>query len=389
MKKTSLILIIILMVTVILMTGCSGQKNADFIKIGAAGPYTGDLSKIGLDSLNAIKMAVEEINEAGGINGKKVEVAVGDDAGDPAKGTIVADKFISDPAVLGVVGPMNSPVANATLPTYDKAQLVLISQSATTSDLTDKGFKVMHRVAPRDDSQGRAAAVFISKEVKANKVYILDDKSTYGQGLADEVESNLKRLGVAEIKRDQVTAQDKDFSSIISLVKSFDPDLLYMAFANPAQVATLAKQAASVGLKPALMGGDGCREQDQLIDGGGEAVQGMYVTAIGRNLNEVPEAREFVKKFESQYGVMSIYSGQTYEATKILLKAIENADNAGELTREGVLKAVHSIKDFNGIMGFPVSFDDKGDLVGGEIFVLQVRGDDFSEVKKYVTGKIQ
>lgn len=388
MKKITTVITAVLLICIVL-SGCSNQKTSDVIKIGAAGPYTGDLSKIGLDSLNAIKMAVEEINETGGINSKKIVLVEGDDAGDPAKGTIAADRFISDTEILGVIGPMNSPVVNAALPVYEKAGLVLISQSATTSDLTDKGFKVMHRVAPRDDAQGHAAAVFIVREVGAKKVYILDDKSTYGQGLADEVEANLNRLGLTQIKRDQVTPQDKDFSSIISLIKAFDPDILYTAFANPAQAATLAKQLSSVGLKPILMAGDGCREKDQLIGGGGDAVQGMYVTAIGRNLKDVPEAQEFVEKFESKYGAMSIFSGQSYEAAKLLLKAIETADNAGELTREGVFKAVHNTEDFKGIMGFPITFDEKGDMIGGEIFVLQVQDDDFVEVGKYTTGKIE
>lgn len=369
------------------VAGCSKEQGP--VKIGAAGPFTGDLSKIGLDSLNAIKMAVDEFNQAGGVNGRTVEVVVGDDAGDPAKGNIVADKFISDPSVLGVVGPMNSSVTNAALPVYEKAGLVLISQSSTTSDLTDRGFKVMHRICPRDDSQGRAAATFIFKELKVQKVYLLDDKSTYGQGLADQVVNDLKAYGLTQVKRDQVSAQDRDFSSLISLIKTYNPDMVYMAFSNPAQAANLARQMQSVGLAPKLMGGDGCRERDQLIGGGGAAVQGMFVTAIGREIKEVPEAKAFVQKFESKYKAMSIFSGQSYEATKILLAAIKEAAKAGQLTREGALKAVHATEGYQGILGFPVSFDAKGDLVGGEIFILVVKGDDFASVKKYSTGDIQ
>ncbi|HHV78144.1 MAG TPA: branched-chain amino acid ABC transporter substrate-binding protein [Firmicutes bacterium] len=379
---------LVVFLAMLAVVGCSnsGRKS---IKIGAAGPFTGELSKIGLDSLNAIKMAVEECNQSGGIDGKTVEVVVGDDAGDPAKGKIVADKFVADPDVLGVVGPMNSSVIAAALPVYEKAGLVIISQSGTTPELTEKGFKVMHRICPRDDAQGMAAAAFIYNEIKPTKVYILDDKTTYGQGLADQVEKGLKSYGLTQIKRDQVSTQDKDFSALVALIKSYNPEMVYMAFANPAQAAALAKQLAGVGVKPALMGGDGCRERDQLIGGGGEAVQGMFVTAIGRNVKEVPEAREFVQKFEGKYEGMSIFSGQSYEATKILLNAIKEAHKAGDLTRQGVLKALHATKDYKGILGFPVSFDAKGDLVGGEIFVLKVSGSDFVEVKKYTTGNIK
>jgi branched-chain amino acid transport system substrate-binding protein len=380
-------LVFLAAVLILGVAGCAKQQAP--VKIGAAGPFTGDLSKIGLDSLNALKMAVDEFNQAGGLDGRTVEVVVGDDGGDPAKGNVVADKFISDPGVLGVVGPMNSSVVNAALPAYEKARLVVISQSATTSGLTDRGFKVMHRICPRDDAQGKAAATFIFKELQAQKVYILDDKSTYGQGLADQVAKDLKAYGLTQVKRDQVSDKDKDFSSLIALIRSFNPDLVYTAFANPAQAANLARQMLSVGLRPKLMGGDGCREKDQLIGGGGPAVQGMYVTALGRDVKEVPEAKAFVEKFESKYKGMSIFSGQTYEATKILLAAIKDAAKAGQLSREGVLKALHATKGYKGILGFPVSFDDKGDVVGSEVFVLTVKGDDFATVKQYLTGNIQ
>jgi len=380
-------LVFLAAVLILGVAGCAKQQAP--VKIGAAGPFTGDLSKIGHDSLNALKMAVDEFNQAGGLDGRTVEVVVGDDGGDPAKGNVVADKFISDPGVLGVVGPMNSSVVNAALPAYEKARLVVISQSATTSGLTDRGFKVMHRICPRDDAQGKAAATFIFKELQAQKVYILDDKSTYGQGLADQVAKDLKAYGLTQVKRDQVSDKDKDFSSLIALIRSFNPDLVYTAFANPAQAANLARQMLSVGLRPKLMGGDGCREKDQLIGGGGPAVQGMYVTALGRDVKEVPEAKAFVEKFESKYKGMSIFSGQTYEATKILLAAIKDAAKAGQLSREGVLKALHATKGYKGILGFPVSFDDKGDVVGSEVFVLTVKGDDFATVKQYLTGNIQ
>ncbi len=386
MRKAVVVLVGVTVLASFLVSGCG--KSEDVIKIGAAGPFTGDLSKIGLDSLNAIKMAVHEFNQAGGVDGRMVEIVVGDDGGDPAKGNVVADKFISDESILGIVGPMNSSVTNAALPAYDKANLVLISQSSTTSDLTDKGYSVMHRICPRDDAQGKAAAVFILNEVKPEKLYILDDKTTYGQGLASEVEKNLKDQGFSRLKRDQIAIQDKDFSAVIGLIKSFGADMVYMAFSNPAQAANLAKQLASADLRPALMAGDGCMEKDQLIGGGGDAVSGMYLTSIGRSIKEVSEAQEFVRKFESQYGAMSIFSGQTYESTKVLLEAIRVAAKAGELTRQGVQKAVHETKDFQGILGFPISFDSKGDIVGGEIFVLKVDGGDFSEVKKYVTGNI-
>lgn len=357
------------------------------IKIGAMGPFTGELSKIGLDSLHAIEMAVADVNASGGIAGNRVEVVVADDAADPSKAILVAEKLAMDRAVLGVVGPMNSSTAAASLPSFERAGLVVISQSATNPDLTEKGFKVMHRLCARDDAQGPAAARFIIDELKAHSVYIIDDKSTYGQGLADQVEEALRKAGVKRVERGQLAAADKDFSALLTRIKGSSPDLIYLALPNPAQGASLIKQAAGLGLKVAFMGGDGLKEKDQFIKGATGYAEGAYVTAIGRNIREVPEAAEFVKKFEAKYGAMSIYAGQSYEAARLLLDAIVRAAAGSRPpTRQAVLQAVHNVKGFEGILGFPIRFDRKGDLVGSSIYVYEVRGGDFVQVKEYRSG---
>lgn len=127
------------------------------------------------------------------------------------------------------------------------------------------------------------------------------------------------------------------------------------------------------------------KEKDQLVAGAGGAAEGMYITAIGRDIAEVPAAREFIRKFEGKYGAMSVFSGQSYEATKILIEALRVAagDNPAGLTKAKALDAVHSIRDYKGIMGFPIGFDEKGDVLGASIYVYQVENGDFREVKEY------
>ncbi len=383
--RTAIVGIVVAIAVACVGGGATFGKELAPVKIGAAGPFTGDLSKIGLDSLNAIKMAVEEANARGGIGSRKIEVVVADDAGDPAKAILAAEKLAMDKGVMGVIGPMNSGAVNSALPTYERASLVIISQSATNPSLTELGYKVMHRVCPRDDAQGPAAATFIVEELGAKKVYVIDDKGAYGQGLADQVSTGLEKAGV-KIARGQITPEDRDFSPILTKVSSFGPDLLYLALPNPAQAAALIKQAVSLGLKPRLMGGDGLKERDQLIAGAGGAAEGMYVTNIGRNVNEVPQAAGFLKRFETKYGVPpGLFSSQSYEATMILVAAMRKAagDDPESLTREKVLAAVHSTKGYQGILGFPVSFNAKGDVVGASIYVFKVKGDDFVQVKEY------
>jgi branched-chain amino acid transport system substrate-binding protein len=361
----------------------------DPIKIGAAGPFTGDLSKIGLDSLNAIQMAVDEVNQQGGIAGRKVQVVLGDDAADPAKALLVAEKFIGDPAVVGVIGPMNSSAAAASLPSYQTARLTVISQSATNPDLSEKGFTVFHRLCPRDDAQGPVAAKFMTQELKAGRIYLLDDKSTYGQGLADQIAKALKSLGFKAMERSQIAAEDKDFSAILTRIKAFKPDVIFMALPNPAQAAAFVKQAAGLGVKARFMAGDGVKEKDQFIKGAGGLAEGAYVTAIGKDIREVPEAKDFIAGFEKKYGAMSIFSGQSYEATKVLLAALRKvaeSSGSGPLGREKVLKAVHATANYRGVLGFPIAFDRKGDVLGAKIYVFQVKGGDFVEVKGYAAN---
>ncbi|MEA4884187.1 MAG: branched-chain amino acid ABC transporter substrate-binding protein [Clostridia bacterium] len=382
--KKRVLMVLILAALLSLSAPGLGRAPLPPVKIGAAGPFTGDLSKIGLDALNAIRMAVDEANANGGIDGRKIEIVEADDGGDPSKAILVAERLAMDKAVLGVVGPMNSQTTQAALPTYQRAGLVVISQSATNPALTDMGYKVMHRICPRDDAQGPAAARFIVEVIKAKYVYLIDDKTSYGQGLADQVELSLKASGV-KFSRGQATTDDRDFSPILTKVKAAKPDLLYLGMANPAQAAALIKQAAGLGLSPKYMGGDGVKERDQLIAGAGGLAEGMYVTSIGRDIKEVADAREFIRKFEGKYGAMSVFSGQSYEATNILIAAMKQASSLGasKFNRAEVLQAVAKTVSFKGILGFPISFDPKGDVVGSSIFVYQVKGDDFAQVREY------
>lgn len=381
LNKSLLAILGIALIMSIALMGCGAPKET-VVRIGAAGPFTGSLSKIGLDSLNAIKMAVDEFNASGKLKGAKVEVAVGDDGADPAKAAAVAEKFASDPTLVGVIGPMTSSGVVAALPILEKQNIALITQSGTNPSLTEQGYKVMHRVCPRDDDQAPAAASFIVNDIKAKSVYMIDDKGTYGQGLADEVEKNLKTLGVTKITRAQITSDDKDFSAILTKIKASKPDLLYLAIPSPAQAATIIKQLVGMGIKTAIMGGDGIREKDELIMGAGGAAEGVYATSIGPIIESVPQAKSFIENFTKKYGAISMYSGQSYEAASVLLAGIAKAGvQKGKVDRKAVLDAVSATKDFQGVLGVPITFTPKGDLQGSAIFVVQVKGNDFVQLK--------
>ena len=251
------------------------------LKIGAAGPFTGDLAKIGTDALQAIQMAVDDYNASGKGGNITFAVEVGDDAADPAKAALAAQKFVADAAVVGVVGPMTSSAVQSVLPILDGESLAEITQSATNDKLSEGGYAVFHRICPTDGVQGPSIAQFMVNDLKIKNAFLIDDKGTYGQGLADSVEAGLKAGGITDVQRAQIAATDKDFSSVLSKVKTMNPSILFVAIPSPAQAAAISKQMKSMGFQVQMMGGDGMKDATELIANAGGATEGMYATSLG------------------------------------------------------------------------------------------------------------
>ncbi len=382
MKKLQLTLGALL-ISSLVFTGCTGKaasSGVTTIKIAAAGPITGQYAKIGMDGLNAVRFAVDEFNASGVLKDLKVEVVPADDEGDPSKGLTVADRLAQDRGVVAVVGPMNSSVVNSVLTTYERAGLPMISQSATTSDLNDQGYKVFFRVCPRDDAQGPAAASFITQDLKAKSVVIIDDKSTYGQGLAVQVEEGLKAAGIVTT-RVQITQADRDFAPLVTVLKKQQPDLAYLAVSAPAQAAAIVKQARSQGFAAEFMGGEAIREPEEFVKAAEGMAEGIYLTSISPNLESTPQGSQFLKSYVAKHGATSMFTGQSYEAAKVLLDAIKKAASSGKVDRESVLKSLQGTKDYQGVLGFPITFNAKGDLAGAGIYVERVTKGAFAEVK--------
>jgi branched-chain amino acid transport system substrate-binding protein len=175
----------------------------------------------------------------------------------------------------------------------------MITPSASTSDLAERGFGVFHRLCSRDDVQGPVAARFMLEELKAKKVYVLDDKTTYGQSLADFVAKALSKESNG-VKRGQISAADKDFSAILTKIKGEKPDVIFFGLSSPAQAASFIKQAVGLGIKCKFMGGNAQKEKDQYIKGASGLAEGSYVLTVGKDIHDVPQAKEFVSKFEKK-----------------------------------------------------------------------------------------
>ncbi|MHB8868586.1 MAG: branched-chain amino acid ABC transporter substrate-binding protein [Thermoleophilia bacterium] len=405
LSRSIFILVLLLLVSSLVLVACGGDETttttagstdttaageettttapaeAITVKIGAAGPFTGQLAKIGTDALNAITVAVEDFNASGAMPGVTFVVEVADDAADPAKAATVAEKLASDDSVVGVVGPMTSSAVQAALPILEEAGLSLVTQSATNDDLSSGGFTVFHRIAPKDAVQGPSIAQFMVEDLAVKKVYIIDDKGTYSQGLADNVEAALKAAGGVTIERAQITPEDKDFAAVLTKVKAFAPDVLFMPIPSPAQAAAVAKQAQSAGITVQLMGADGTKDPTEYIANAGGATEGAYATSLGPMPEVVPAAKEFLDRFVAQYKETSLFTAQSYEATMVLLDAVKRAGVVdGKIDRTAVNDALAET-NYTGILGFPIAFSPEGDLAAGGVYIIQVKGDKFEQIK--------
>lgn len=411
MKKTLLLLFALILVAGLLMVGCGSTTTtttaaagttttqaagstttamapasttttgaAVTYKIGIAGPFTGNLSKIGTDALQSCEFAITDFNKAGSMPGVTFAPSVGDDAGDPATAATVAQKFVGDSSVIGVVGPMTSAAVLSALPILNDAPLAMITQSATNDALAQKSYTVFHRICPADSVQGPSIAAFMINDLGVKNAFIIDDKSTYGKGLADQTEASLKAQGVTT-ERQEISADDKDFSSVLSKAKSANPDIIFTAIPSPAQAAAIAKQEKSMGMTIKLMGGDGVNDPTEFIANAGGATQGDYATSLGPLASTLPSAQDFLTRYVAQYKVTSAFTVQSYEATMVLLNAIKAAGvTNGKIDRSAVNDALSKI-NYTGIMSMPISFAPNGNLAGGGIYIIQVQGDHFVQVK--------
>jgi branched-chain amino acid transport system substrate-binding protein len=355
-----------------------GASAQGVIKIAVGAPLTGPLAKQGQEVANAVKFAVEQWNAKGGVLGRKLQVVEADDQGNPQIGLAAAEKVAADPAVVATVWGITSVTCIPVSEVLQKSSLAMISPGCTNPRVTDRKLNNTNRVCARDDAQGPAIAIFAVQDLKAKKIAIFDDGTTGPKGAADEVDKRAKALG-AQVLRYQVRAGDKDFRAILGTIPK-DVGVIVPSLWAP-EAALMAKQLPDVGLDVRLIGPDGQFEIKDYIEASGGAAEGNYVTFLAPDMKKIPTASEFVKGFEAKYGALSSYGPLAYEATNIIVEAIKKA---GKADRAAVRDAVRATKDFKGILGAPITFDDKGDVAGGMIFVYQVKGMGFEQVKTIV-----
>ena len=347
-----------LLMVLFLAAGCGqASSHPPVIKIGCAAPLTGDQAQLGIDTCRAVRFAIDEANEKGiGIPGSKFEILALDDQHNPSQAVNVAKKFVSDRDVVAVVGHFNSSCTKPASAVYHEARMVQITAASTNPELSKQGFDTFFRVAATDDVQGPKGADFASQKLGARQIYVIDDKTTYGKGLADEFEKEARKIGLTVLGHEGITQGDKDFTPLLTKIKPLVPDLIYFGGIYP-EGALLLKQMRSLGVNATFMGGDGLATPVFIQLATPEIAEGVYATMVGGDMKKIPTAVQFIKNYEARYGEIGQWSAYGYDAAVILIQAIQKA---GRKDREAVLQAVRKIPHFSGVTG-EVVFDQKGD----------------------------
>lgn len=367
MKK---LIAVVTMVPLCLLTSCNlGPRT---VKIGVAGPMTGSDAKQGQDILNGVKLAAQEWNARGGLLGKKIEVLWEDDRSDPKEAVAVANKLVNLGAV-AVVGHYGSSCSIPASAVYYEAGVVQIAPSSTNPDLTLREKRsTIFRACGRDDQQGAMAAQFVRDVLKKRRVAVIDDKTTYGQGLAREFEKNLgPEVKVAAYEH--ITRGDKDFSAVLTKLKPLAPEVLYFG-GYYSEAGLLATQMRRLGMRAVFISGDASIEQEFLKIAGRDA-DGAYFS-YGPDFEQLESSRKFLADYRAAYGEVGPYSLYAYDAANVVLKAIETA---GGTEGRRLAEAIHG-NAFNGARG-TLEFDENGDLKNSPYVMWQVKGGKFEVVK--------
>jgi branched-chain amino acid transport system substrate-binding protein len=339
------------------------------IKIGHAAPLTGNIAHLGKDNENGVRMAIDELNAQGvEIAGKKVkfEMDSEDDQADPKTATTVAQRFV-DAKVAGVIGHLNSGTTIPASKIYSDAGIPQISPSATNVTYTQQGFKTAFRVIANDAAQGSALGNFVADTLKAKNVAIIDDRTAYGQGLADQFEQSAKAKGVNIVDREFTTNSATDFMAILTTIKGKKPDIVFYGGMD-AQAGPLAQQLKKLGIKAKLIGGDGF-QTGEFIKLAGDNADGQYASQPGAPKDKMPGYADFEKKYKAKFNTdIQIYAPFTYDATMVMVEAMKKAGSAEPAKYLPELAKT----DYNGVTG-NIKFDDKGDIVGGSVTVYQVK----------------
>src|ERR1700751_3988655 len=317
------------------------------IKIGEFGSLSGDNASFGTSQNNGVQMAVEEINAAGGVLGKKIDLTVEDNMTKQGETTTIARKLISQDHVVAIIGEVASSKTLEAAPIAQAAKIPLIATAATNPKVTQTGDYVF-RVCFTDDFQAVVIARFVLEKLKAKNIaFMTDVKQEYSVGLTNIAKDYLGKNGGNVVKEQRYKSGDKDFRAQLTDIKSANPDVIIITGYYP-EASLIAKQARQFGIKATFVGGDGW-DGTSLIPVGGKAIEGAYFSNHFSTEDKSPLVQDFVKKYKAKYNaVPDAFAALGYDATKLLADAIKRA---GSTDSEKIRAAVQDTEGFPGVSG--------------------------------------
>ena len=357
-----------------ILLGGSAFAQDMVVKIGHVGPTSGSIAHLGKDNENGARMAIEELNAKGvTIGGKKVklELLAEDDAGDPKQGTAAAQKLV-DSKVMGIIGHLNSGTSIPASKIYSDAGIPQISPSATNPKFTRQGYKTTFRVVADDVHLGGTLGRYAVKELKGKNIAVIDDRTAYGQGVADEFEKGVKAAGGATVGREFTSNKATDFTAILTSLKAKKPDIVFFGGMD-AVAGPMMRQMKQLGIDAKFMGGDGICSSELPKLAAGTMADGQVVCAEAGGVEGAAKKSmddfnaAFKKKFNAD---VQVYAPYVYDAVNVMVAAMVKAGSAEPAKYLPVLAKTAGYKGVTGT----IAFDDKGDIKNGALTLYTYKG---------------
>lgn len=370
------------MLTLAALAGCGSKEeapkapppvaatNEEVVKLGFAAPLTGAQAHYGAEMRNGLSLAIDEANAAKPtIGGKAVrfELLAEDDQADPARGGVVAQKLV-DAGIKGMLGHFNSGTSIPASRIYSEAGVPQLAM-ATAPAYTASGFKTTFRMMTNDVQQGSVLGRFAVEKLGAKRIAVVDDRTAYGQGLADQFEAAAKAAGGEIVKRDYTSDKATDFAAILTSIKKEKPDAVFFGGAD-AQAGPIAKQMKQLGVKARLLGGEMVKSANYLKLAG-PAADGTVASLAGLPLERMPGGSEYAEKYKAKFGAeVEVYSPYAYDGAMTLIEAMKRADSTEPARYLPELARTQRA----GVTSANIAYDEKGDLRAGTITVYEVAG---------------
>lgn len=359
----------------------SSAEEKAVIKVATQTPLSGGSAIMGEAIKLGAQLKLEEEAEKFKELGFTLQLEPYDDQADPKKGVSNANLIGADEQIYGVIGHLNSGVAIPSSEVYEKYKIAMVSPANTAVEVTERDLKTVNRIVGRDDFQGPAGAEYAVNRLNAKKIFVIQDKTAYGSGLADAFKVAAEEAGAEVIGYEGITIGEKDFNGVINQILNKKPDLVYFG-GMYAEGGLIIKQAREKGIDVPIMGGDGM-DSSGLVEIAGDAVINTFITSVAGDSTATDAGKQFIDNYKAKFKKdAESYSVYGYDAMGVYLSALETAIKVNDNklpTKEQVAEAVRAVKDYKGVLT-DISFDDKGDNVNAKIYLYKFDGASYPPV---------